>query len=143
MYSMGTQIHIVQETRRLEQLNEKLRHIESHQVDADEELIMQCFDFDGLMKHADAKQIFYDYIPDKTHVFFLIKIEEYKRLCAAFDVESVLDIAQEIASKMNELQNKEQQNDLISESGLSRTLDIFFQMKDSRKDLEESLFDDV
>jgi len=76
-------------------------------------------------------------------VFFLIKIEEYKRLCAAFDVESVLDIAQEIASKMNELQNKEQQNDLISESGLSRTLDIFFQMKDSRKDLEESLFDDV
>ena len=44
---------------------------------------------------------------------------------------------------MNELQSKEQQNDLISESGLSRTLDIFFQMKDSRTNLEESLFDDV
>lgn len=90
---MGTQIHIVQETRRLEQLNEKLRHIESHKVDADEELILQCFDFDGLMKHEDAKEIFYSYIPDKTHVFFLVRIEEYKRLCISNDVEAVLDIA--------------------------------------------------
>jgi hypothetical protein len=93
MYSMSTQIQILSENRILENLNEKIRYLENRKADADDDLIADCFTFDGCMRVPEARQIFYNFIPETTHVFFLTKIEEYRELVARNEVEAVLDIA--------------------------------------------------